>query len=80
MWCWSRRRAVLRERLLARGRDATDDLDRRLDREVAIAIAADLTISNVGPVEVHVAALVRFLRDLADHRQAAGFQLGCLAP
>lgn len=72
-------RAVLRERLLARGREEGADLDRRLDREAEASVPADLVIANVGPVEAQAARFTRFLRDLADDRAAENFPAGLFA-
>ena len=58
-------REVLRERLLARGRESAIEIDARLDREVVTAVQADLIIGNVGPVEDSVGAVVGFLREIA---------------
>jgi ribose 1,5-bisphosphokinase len=58
-------REALRERILARGRESSDAVERRLDREEAVVTPdADLTLVNVGPVEGHAETLTGFLQSL----------------
>ncbi|HEV7252618.1 MAG TPA: phosphonate metabolism protein/1,5-bisphosphokinase (PRPP-forming) PhnN [Mesorhizobium sp.] len=63
-------REILGERILARGRESAEEVERRLDREAAKAMPpADCTVENVGPVEGHIGRLVEFLLDLAEPRR-----------
>ncbi len=64
-------RAILRERLLARGRETPSEVDRRLDREAGPALPAHLTLVNVEAIELQVRTLAAFLRDLADEASGA---------
>jgi ribose 1,5-bisphosphokinase len=61
-------RAVLRARILARGRENEGEVDRRLDREAGGRVEADLAIENVGPPEANVARFAAFLGALAGRR------------
>jgi ribose 1,5-bisphosphokinase len=58
---------ILRRRLIARGRDETAAIDRRLERAEAYAPAAPdlVTIDNSGPLESAGAALVALMVGLA---------------
>jgi len=63
-------RDALRKRILARGRESAEEVERRLDREAAKTMPpADLTMENVGPVEDHVGRFAEFLMHLASPKQ-----------
>ncbi len=62
-------KAVLRERLLGRGREDAAAVDARLEREAIRAPGdVDLVIENIGDVHAHIATLVGLLRGLAGDR------------
>jgi ribose 1,5-bisphosphokinase len=59
-------RSVLRERLMARSREDSEDLEARLGRDdLPPGFDVDLRIENVGPVGQHLETLLGFLRGLA---------------
>ncbi|MCG8648197.1 MAG: hypothetical protein MI861_00100, partial [Pirellulales bacterium] len=56
---------VLRERLLARGRENTGDVESRITRSAAVSLPACApidTLQNEGPLAVSIARLVELLR------------------
>lgn len=64
-------REALRKRILARGRESAEEVERRLDREAAKSMPpADFTIENVGPVEGHLDRFAGFLLGLAERRRS----------